>query len=274
MYVSIGAAVFNLVLAMRAQGWAAEFALAQKDAVAVFDDPAVGLGDMAARVVVVRRAPASLAVMALAEAIPRRHTNRRPFYDRPVPDSVMADLAAAAATLDARLLTADASMRQAILSLTRTAERRQREDSDYLAELRRWTFGGGPDRRDGVPRQALGPRDRDAALPLRDFAIGHGMPAGVVEFERDPTIALLMTSGDRPTDWLSAGMALQRVLLNATVRGLAATPLSQLTEVAVLRALFTEPLSREMVQTVVRLGYARYPAAATPRRNVDDVLVD
>ena len=69
-------------------------------------------------------------------------------------------------------------------------------------------------------------------------------------------------------------MALQRVLLNATVRGLAATPLSQVTEVPALRELLTDLRTREMVQTVLRLGYARYPAGQTPRNRLDDVLVD
>jgi nitroreductase len=274
MHVSVGAAVFNLVLALRARGWTAEAELAPIDATALLDDRVAGFAHVAARVVVVRPAPASPTVRALAEAIPRRHTNRRPFLDRPVPTSIMADLTAAAAAEGARLVTADTPLRQAVLSLTRTAERRQREDPDYLAELRRWTSGPAPDRRDGVPRQALGPRDADAALPLRDFAIAHGMPSTVVEFERDPTIVLLMTPRDRPGDWLAAGMALQSVLLTATVRRLAATPLSQLTEVPALRDLFTDTATRETVQTVLRVGYARHPAAPTPRRDLDEVLVD
>jgi hypothetical protein len=185
----------------------------------------------------------------------------------------MAELADAAAAENARLLVADAPLRQAVLSLSRTAERRQLQDPDYLAELRRWTTGGGPGRPDGVPREALGPRDVDAALPLRDFAIAHGMASTVVEFEQDPTIALLVTSGDRPADWLAAGMALQRVLLTATVRGLAATPLSQLTEAPALRDLMTDTVTGELAQTVLRVGYARHPAAPTPRRDLGEMLI-
>jgi hypothetical protein len=158
-------------------------------------------------------------------------------------------------------------------SLTRTAERRERENPEYLPELRRWTTGGGPGRRDGVPRQALGPRAADAALPLRDFAIAHGAPTSVVEFERDPTIALLLTAGDRPVDWLGTGMAMQSVLLTATVRGLAATPLSQLTEIPALRELLTDTATGGVLQTVLRVGYALHPAAPTPRRGLDEVLV-
>jgi nitroreductase len=274
MHISVGAAVFNLVLALRARGWAAETELAPNDGTALLDDRVAAIADVAARVVVVRPVLAPPTVRALAEAIPRRRTNRRPFLDQPVPTTVMADLTAAAAAEGARLVVADAPLRQAVLSLTRTAERRQREDPDYLAELRRWTSAPGPGRRDGVPRQALGPRDSDAALPLRDFAIAHGTPSTVVEFERDPTILLLMTPGDRTADWLAAGMALQSVLLTATARGLAATPLSQLTEMPTLRDLFADTVTREILQTVLRVGYARHPVAPTPRRDLGEMLVE
>ena len=167
---------------------------------------------------------------------------------------------------------ADTLLRQGVVGLTRTAEKRLREDPAYEAELRRWTTSGGPGRRDGVPREALGPRDNDAAIPLRDFAAGHGIPTSIVAFERDPTIALLLTDGDRTADWVRAGQALQRVLLTATVRGLAATPLSQLTEVPALRELLRDGDTGYVVQSVLRLGYALLPdrGDATARRRGSD----
>jgi len=124
-----------------------------------------------------------------------------------------------------------------------------------------------------VPRQAFGPRDRTGAVPVRDFALGHGAPSAAVAFEAEPTIVLLFTPGDTPADWLRAGAALQRVLLTATLYGLAATPLSQLLEVPKLRALLTDSLTGQVVQTVLRIGYPTTPALPTPRRPLEEVLV-
>ena len=160
-----------------------------------------------------------------------------------------------------------------MLSLTRTAENRMRTDPRYRAELSAWTTPGGVGRRDGVPRQAFGPRATDRALPLRDFALGHGAPTAVVDFEPDPTLILLFTDGDSTVDWLRAGTALQRILLTATTRGLAATPLSQLLEVPRLRMLLTDSATGQVVQSVLRIGYPTTPALATPRRAVDDVVL-
>ncbi len=263
MFVSVGAAVFNLKVALRAHG--------REAVVRLTPDPADP--DLAARVTIGRPAAVTSSVRALAAAIPHRHTNRRPFVDRPVPDEVLAELAIAVANEGAALVVADTPLRDGVLSLTRTAENRMRANPSYRAELAAWTTPPGIGRRDGVPREAFGPRDTDAALPLRDLGVGNGAPAVEVEFEPDPTILALFTSGDQPADWLRAGVALQRLLLTATVRGLAATPLSQLTEIVPLRDLLTDSATGQVVQTVLRVGYPTTPARATPRREWTEVVV-
>jgi nitroreductase len=111
-------------------------------------------------------------------------------------------------------------------------------------------------------------------LPLRDFALGLGAPTATVAFEPDPTLILLYTGGDTPTDWLRAGAAMERVLLTATQRGLAATPLSQLLEVPRLRAQLADYVNRQVLQTVLRLGYPTTQARPTPRRPLNDLLVE
>jgi nitroreductase len=124
-----------------------------------------------------------------------------------------------------------------------------------------------------VPRQAFGPRDTDRALPLRDFALGQGAPTATVAFESEPTLILLYTNGDTPTHWLRAGSAMQRVLLIATHRGIAATPLSQLLEVPKLRDLLADHINHQVIQTVLRIGYPTTPAPPTPRRPLGDIVI-
>jgi hypothetical protein len=50
--------------------------------------------------------------------------------------------------------------------------------------------------------------------------------------------------------------------------------MSQLTEVPALRGLLTDTATAQVVQTVLRLGYALHPAVATPRRDLAEVLLD
>jgi nitroreductase len=262
MYVSVGAAVFNLRVALRARGWRTEAAFV----------PGIGT-DLAARIDVRGQVEITPAARALADAIQRRHTNRRPFSDVPVPDEIMADLTRAATAEGADLVVTDGALRDGVLSLTRTADQRLRQDVGYRIELGRWTNPGGMGRRDGVPRQAFGPRAKDGALPLRDLALGIGAPATFVEFEPEPTIVLLLSVGDESADWLRVGAALQRVWLTATVRGLAATPLTQVMEVPPLRALLADSATDRVVQSVLRIGYPTSGTASTPRRGLADVIV-
>jgi hypothetical protein len=263
MLVSVGAAVLNLWVAVRRHGRAAR--------VRLMPDPAEP--DLAATVVIERAVAPTAADLALANAIPHRHTNRRPFADMPIPPDILEELARAAATESAALLAVDPALREGVLSLTRTAENSLRTHARYRAELAAWTTPGGIGRRDGVPRQAFGPRDRHAALPLRDFALGHGVPTATVAFEPEPTLVLLFTPGDTPRDWLRAGAALERILLSATLCGLAATPLSQLVEIPKLRALLADTTSGQVVQTILRIGYPVTPALPTPRRPIEEMIL-
>jgi hypothetical protein len=121
---------------------------------------------------------------------------------------------------------------------------------------------------DGVPRSAGGPRPIGGSLltPRRFHDV-----AGERPFEQDPLVAMLTTHDDTVRDHLQAGQAMQRVLLTATVIGLATSFLSQPVEVpltrAGLRALLAAP---GHPQTVLRIGYG-HPAGLTPRRPVSAV---
>jgi nitroreductase len=263
LFVSLGAALFNLKVAVRAHGRAAYVRLLPDS-----DRP-----DVAARIAIGQPVAVPAEVAALAAAIPRRHTNRRPFADVGVASRTLDELARGAEAEGASLLVADVPLRAAILSLTRTAGHRLQRRRTYRAELAAWTTPGGVGRRDGVPRQSFGPRDRDSAFPMRDFASAHGDASSVVMFERDPTLVLVRTAGDGQAQWLMAGLAMQRVWLTATARGLATTPLSQVVEVPALRDLLGDVASGEFVQTVLRIGQPTARAVATPRRDLGEVIV-
>lgn len=262
IFVSVGAAVFTLRVALAAAGYRT-VVHRTPDA-----DP-----DLAARIVVGAAEQPSGAALALHAAIPHRHTNRRPFADQQIPYGIMEELRGAATAERADLLDVGPELRDAVLSLTRTAEKRMQSDPEYLRELATWTTSSGVGRTDGMPRHVLGPRAKDASLPLRDLGLGLGLPASLVDFEPDPTLALLYTPDDTVADWVRAGEALQRIWLTATVRGLAVTPMSQLTEIDALRDLLADSGTRYVAQMVLRIGYPLSPAFPTPRRPLPDLLV-
>ncbi|SNY59169.1 Acg family FMN-binding oxidoreductase [Paractinoplanes atraurantiacus] len=261
--ISVGAAVFTLRAALRAAGWI--------PGVETFPDP--GTPDLVARVRPRRSARPGAGARELAAAIPRRHTNRRPFVSAVVPVAAVELLQQAAAHEGATLTIAGPASRTVIVSLGRTAAERLNRRGGYFAELNRWTRPV-PGRRDGVPAAAIGPWDAMERIPMRDFGLVNSQPSRRGErFEAYPTIAVLSTEGDGPEQWLAAGQAMQRVLLVATGMRLATTPVSQPVEIASIREVLSDPKSGRWAQMLIRLGYGP-PAAATPRRPLKDVLAD
>jgi hypothetical protein len=261
MYVSVGAALLNLRIAMLATG--------HSPLVRVLPDP--DQSDLAATVTVGPAVPVTPEVRALADAIPRRQTNRRPFGSTRIPEPILAELTAAARTEDSNLIVIDRATTEAVLSIARTAERRRRGDPRYRQELAEW-ISSDRQRTDGVPAASFGPRPELARLPMRDFDPAHTTDRRVARFEAHPTIAVLYTAGDTRRDWLCAGQALERVLLTATGRGLATTPLTQAIEVPELRELLNAADHPATVQSIVRFGYAGRVRQA-PRRPLAEVLV-
>ena len=262
LLISVGAALLNLRVAVGSHG--------RSSVVVLFPEPAEP--DLVARVTVGEPEPPSHSLIALAQAVPHRHTNRMPFARQAVPDATLEALEHAAREEGATLAVASSVARAAILALARTAEHRLRAQGEYRAELSRWTrpVHG---RRDGVPPQAFGPWDAMEALPLRDFGLSLPKLRRPAErYEPFPLIVVLSSVGDSPTDWVRSGLALERVLLVATAAGLGATPLSQPLEIPALRELVTDSRSGRWAQVILRLGYGP-PTVPTTRRALADVLV-
>jgi nitroreductase len=258
--VSVGAAVFTLRLALRQAGYASDVDLF----------PVPGDADLVARVRVTHAAAVTPTVATLAAAIPLRHTNRWPFAGTPVPADVLDELRDAARWESTLLAQAGPDARDAILRMARQADNRLQARPGYRAELACWAGGGV--RHDGVAAWAVGPWDALETMPVRGFAELSGMPQSRRRFEPCPEVLVLATVGDRRSDRVRAGQALQRVLLTATAKGLATMPISQPVEVPAVRRLLIDSRSGLTVQMVLRVGYGR-AAGRTPRRPLTEVLL-
>lgn len=264
--LACGAALFNLRLALQGHG-------IRPDVTRMPDRDRPGL------VAEVRHGGAAAVhreSARLLAAVPRRHTDRRPFADVPVQLSDRSELCRAAAEEAARLdVVIDPTRRRKLSELAHTAHRRQLDDTAFRAELARWTGTQG-DRPDGVPVSAGGPlpvpHDR---WVLRDFSGGTAPDRTPgKDFEDEPVITVLTSRVPGVIGDVRAGEALQRVLLTATAGGLAASFLSQLVEVPDVRDEVRRLLGTDRPpHAVLRIGHG-WPTTRTPRRTVTDVLLD
>lgn len=213
---------------------------------------------------------------ALDPVIEVRQTNRRQFADELVAKPAMAVLEAAAIAEGALLYVVNDPDQRVVAGLSQRADEIQNSNPAYRAELRAWTSDE-PDRQDGVSMLAVPRVDGSARdeVPIRDFdTSGKGWLPAATGASRNQTLVLLCTASDSPAEWLRAGEALERVLLEITRHGYSASPLTQVTEVPSARA----QLRRELKlvgypHVLLRIG--RAPAApSSRRRRLTDVLVD
>ncbi|MCI4042711.1 nitroreductase family protein [Streptomyces sp. TRM75563] len=266
LHLGCGAALLNLRVSAALHGWTADAEL--------LPDPSDHL-----RLADVRLTESGTTDTVLADlhpAIARRHTSRFPFSDEPIPPELFDELCAAALLEGCRLIVPGTWHRDAVLDLVHDAELLESASAAMRAEIADWTrtgrTGEGP-ADDGIPSSAFGPRQYGVTAPARDFDAPRTVPdRTAAAFEERPQIALLGTATDTPADWLRAGQAMQRVLLEATLDGLSTSLMSQPLEWPELRPLTRDPGSTTgFVHMVLRLGYGP-SGTATPRRPVADVL--
>lgn len=260
--LSCGAALLNARLGFAEVGWDVDVALL----------PDGEDGELLARLT--PTGPVDAAGSELAAAATRRVTDRDPYDDRPVPPDVLSAMRTAAEQEGGWLHVVERDQEVELDVLLAHADTAQRADPEYLRELEAWRTDSGET---GVPTAALptvAPGERGSSLSLRDFDAGRRDTGSGTEAPRaeHPTVLVLGTHGDGRPEWLVAGQVLQRVLLTATVAGVAAQPVTSVLEVPVLRermrhglGLLGEP------QMVLRAGFGSH-GPVTHRLPVDDIL--
>ncbi|RZU54596.1 hypothetical protein EV385_6547 [Krasilnikovia cinnamomea] len=210
----------------------------------------------------------------LADAIPRRRTDRRAYSERTVPEDVLAQLRRAVEAQGAYLHVVRRDQMPMLATSAGRAADAEQQDPAYRAELEQWTHrpeGSG----DGVPA-ATAVRPTARRVPVRDYAPdgGAGLDPGE-GFDLGAAFVVLFGLTDRPADVLRGGEALSALLLSATAAGLATAPLSDTIEVDWPRHLLRELLAGVgEPYLVVRLGYLDQaePLPAAPRRTATDVI--
>jgi nitroreductase len=276
--ISCGVAVEFALVALRAAGAEVEVELAPDPA-----DP-----DLLASLTVTGERPPGEEERALGAAIASRHTERAPFRPQAVPAELVDGLQRAAGTFSVWLKPiTEADEEVATAFLVSRAEELEQGEPEYVAELQEW-LRTDPAAVDGIPVEAV-PADDPATRPsnwlIRDFVVGSraadrspfhnpadpDAPPPPVE---RPAVVLMGTDNDDLLAWLTAGRALGQVLLQATVAGVAASPLTQALDWPATRAQLRTRLSLiGHPQMLLRLGYPssdRTPS--THRRPVAEVL--
>jgi nitroreductase len=268
LVMACGAALLNLRIALRHFGFEGKVKTFPEK-----DDP-----DLLARVGFGGKHKPTAEDDLLFRAITQRRTNRMPFEARNIPQEALAELGAAASREGAWLqFVLGEKARNKVADLVAEADRIQMADRTFRRELAAWMHRNRTVSHDGMPGYAMGLGSLTsnlAPIVVRTFDFGKGQAAKDRQLAAgSPVLAVLGTNANAPENWLSAGQALERVLLRAGAEDISASFLNQPIEVPELHASLREALGLKGVpQLLLRLGYGP-KVKPTPRRTAGEVLM-
>ncbi len=245
--ISCGAALFNLRLA------AEHFSY--HSAVEIFP---TANQDLLARLTLLDSAPAAdqptVENKLLFEAIPKRHSNRLPFTQVPIPEYLLYELAVAAADEGAYFQLITPSQRQTAVDLIAEGERLQLSDPLCRQESETWIHRHLNHGVDSIASYDQKFQDRELAVQA-------------------PLLAVISTNHDCREDWLVAGQAIQKVLLKLTVAGAASSFFNQPIETEHLRHQLQLAMDySQSPQVLLRIGYGTKVRATHRRRMTETVI--
>jgi hypothetical protein len=209
----------------------------------------------------------------LFTAIEKRRTYRKRFSAQRVTPLALDALKDAAQWPGVRLhLLAQDDQRQAAAALVAQADKDLWSNPHWRRELAAWMRPR--QQRDGlpVPGYALALTQ----MLLRNFNLGGGQAAKNYQLAlHSPVLALLCTDADTGASWLTAGQALQKLLLTAVGHNLQALYLNQAVQVPSTRKQLAALAGKNTryPQILVCLGTPAEPAPAKARRAVAEVMV-
>lgn len=240
--ISCGAAVMNLVLAVRSLGWSAQVELGASGGLV---SAAVNAGEPA---------DPSPREAAWARAIPERRSHREPFSGKPVPELLREKIwdAAAGTRCGGRWINSDAEAAEVAGMLSRSATAFQ-ADAGYTRELAGWVTPEG--KRLRSESEGLGGL---AAAGLTAMTTRLPDEPVLARLLREESVLLVGTRGDRAIDHLRAGQAVERAWLEATGSGLSVSMMTQPLHVPEVRTGLAERLGTSLIpQAIMRFGYPK-----------------
>ncbi len=264
LWISLGCALENLLLAARAAGYA----------------PTVAYPD-AADVIRVQLTPDAPQVSPLFDAIPLRQTTRSVYDGRAVPAAALETVQALPLEpgVALRFLTASPEMETA-LEYVNEGNLRQYADRAFLEELITWLRFN--------KKEALATLDglysRCSGNPTVPRWLGRMFVAGTKPQQQADADAeklrssagavVVATEADNKAAWVRAGQVYERLTLQLTALNLKSALLNQPIEVAELRGQFQSALTlgARLPQLLVRFGYAE-ALPTSLRRPVEQVLI-
>jgi hypothetical protein len=215
---------------------------------------------------------------SLFPSLTKRHTNRNPFLVTRIPEFVLERLRSFAANRQASIfLCTDGTINQRVADLVAAAERMQQSDPTFRHELAEWVRPNRTQRHDGIPGAAFGIKGATSLLApwaMKVFDLGKLRAASDRNLCAQAPGLMVIYSEDSVAHWLETGELLESLLLTLIHDGLQYSFFNMPIEVPDLRAELRRLLGLSAwPQLLLRMGFCLSEPSPTPRRSVDEVVI-
>lgn len=264
LWISLGCALENLLIAARAVGYAAEVRYPEAEAVI--------------RIRLTSDAPQE---SPLFGAITRRQSNRAPYNGQPVPTAELDELAGLPleAGVRLRLITAPSELGR-VAEYVREGTVTQYGDKAFVDELMHWlrfTQKEALAGLDGLYTRCSG--NPEVPRWLGQLFVGGATPEQQAEADTQklrsaPQVVVIGSTAEDKAAWVRTGQVYERLALTMTTLGIQSAFLNQPIEAASLRSAFQSAvnLGEAAPQLLLRFGYANAMPTSL-RRPVEQVLI-
>lgn len=260
LYISVGCALENLLIAAEHFGYGHQ--------VAYLPEPANE--ELAATVKFMPHGePSPFREPALFDTISSRHTNRKVYEERPIPQSDLQHLQNRCVEEGIWLhMTDDLEIKRKADELIIRGDAVQFSDPTFREELGYWIGQGLL----GTPW--LMSKMAQLTVTYMNMSKGQAKKDSEVLMSA-PVLAALSSEVNNRESQVKVGQVFERVCLAATILGIRVHPMSQILEIPELKTEVGKliPKSDVFSQHTFRLGYAEQEKGHTPRRPLEEVLV-
>jgi len=261
LHISVGCALENLLIAAEHFGYGHQ--------VAYLPEPANE--ELAATVKFMPQGqPTPFRDPALFEAILTRHTNRKVYDERPIPQGDLQHLQNCCVEGDIWLhMTDDLETKRKADELIIRGDAIQFSDPAFREELGYWIGQGLL----GTPW--LMSKMAQLTVTYMNLSKGQAKKDSEVLMSA-PVLAAISSEVNNRESQVKVGQVFERVCLAATIRRIRVHPMSQILELPELKTEVAKLIPKPNVvpQHTFRLGYAEQEKGHTPRRQLDEVLVE
>jgi hypothetical protein len=268
LFISLGCALENLVIAAGAEGYRSEVDYG-------------GLDQDQRSLTVHLRPGRTDDGTALPEAIPERQSTRRPYDGRTIPLADLRRLGVASRRdgVGFHLFT-DPEGIEPLIELVEEGNRVQFGDPAFVEELIAWIRFNGREienRQDGLTHAAMGlpPIPRwFGRLMMKTVATPRSQARSAARAIRSSAAMMLFTADrDDPRGWVDLGRSFERVALTATTLDIKQAHMNMPCEVPALREELRRHLDLGEAHPLLllRIGYAK-PMPRSPRRPLEQVV--